>query len=318
MHTFILAVATTLLLRPSNAITPPPSFTPGVKWQIEIQNTISTKAPLKPTDALVWDIDLYHAVRNPSVIPYIRSTIPGATIICYLNAGLAQTSDCDYPLWRGSPSLGKPYSPEFPDEYWIDIRNDTAVAQIKSRITLASEIGCDGVDPDNIDGYGDDDPTGFSLSAPDYIAFIRSLAAHAHTLTTTRGHTLLIGQKNGPDLTPSIAPFLDFAVLEDCKGLTGGDNFCSIFAEHYINKGKPVFSIEYPSSLGAGCPGEGITKDEFGRVCTEDYSRFSTVLKKRGGSGELDGCTQYCGEGVGKGVVVTAVDIEADGDECKL
>jgi len=66
----------------------PPEFKPGsnLKWQIEIQNTIDTSKPLVPS-VTVWDIDLYHAARNPDVIPYLRvslsQTIDTKKTVCF-------------------------------------------------------------------------------------------------------------------------------------------------------------------------------------------------------------------------------------------
>lgn len=53
-------------------VNPPAGFDVGVKWQIEIQNTVDITKPLNPTDALVWDVDLYHVARNPGIIDYLR------------------------------------------------------------------------------------------------------------------------------------------------------------------------------------------------------------------------------------------------------
>ena len=133
----------------------PSGFTPGVKWQIEIQTPISPSGTLLPSDTLVWDIDLYHAAADPRIIPYIRSQIPGAIVICYFNAGLVQPSDCDYnSTWANSGLLGNRHpDPGFEEESFIDVRNPRAVDLIGNRITLAARIGCDGVDPDNIDTY---------------------------------------------------------------------------------------------------------------------------------------------------------------------
>ncbi len=50
----------------------PSNFQVGVKWQIEIQNTLDDTKPLQPTDAVVWDLDLYHLARNPGVVTYLR------------------------------------------------------------------------------------------------------------------------------------------------------------------------------------------------------------------------------------------------------
>ncbi|KAH6847541.1 glycoside hydrolase superfamily [Chaetomium sp. MPI-CAGE-AT-0009] len=310
----------------------PPNFVPGVKWQIIIQNTINTTAPIQPTDAVVWDLDLYHVARTPKIVEYLRTNDPNAILICYFNAGLAQTSDCDYATkWENSGLLGNIYDPDepqFSDERWVNIKNQTARDWMKDRITLARDVGCDGVDPDNIDGYlndeGSDNGTGWNLSQSDYVSFVTELATHAHSLETLRGHTLLIGQKNAPELVEPLGGALDFAVLEDCKTLNDEEDytFCEDF-QTYIAEGKPVFSIEYPSTLGdtetGECNARGTSDEQYAASCATDQgnSGFSTVLKIQGGEGELNGCTQYCGGGEpGTEVVVTDTDPEADGGPC--
>jgi endo-alpha-1,4-polygalactosaminidase (GH114 family) len=257
-------------------------------------------------------------------------------LICYFNAGLAQTSDCDYESkWANSGLLGNTYSPEepeFSDERWINIKNQTARDWVKQRITLARDLGCDAVDPDNIDGYLNDEDnnngTGWNLSENDYITFITDLAAHAHSLTTSQNYTLLIGQKNAPELVDRVGDVLDFAVLEDCKTLNDDEayTFCSDFQTAYIAAGKPVFSIEYPSTLGnqdtGACSATGASDAQYAASCAANDTAvgnagFSTVLKIQGGEGELNGCTQYCAGGKpGTGVVTTATDPELDGGEC--
>jgi len=254
-------------------------------------------------------------------------------LVCYFNAGLAQVSDCDYESrWLNSGLLGNVYDPdepEFSDERWINIKNQTARDWIKRRITLANDLGCDAVDPDNIDGYLNDEDgangTGWNLSERDYVTFVTDMAAHAHGLTTNRGFTLLVGQKNAPELVGQVAGVLDFAVLEDCKTLNdpGEDSaFCRDF-QPYIAAGKPVFSIEYPSTLGNAetgvCSATGASDSQYAASCdtSKGNAGFSTVLKIQGGVGELNGCTQYCsGEAPGTGVVTTATDPELDGSPC--
>jgi len=49
----------------------PSSWKPGVPWQIVEQDPIDVKAPLQPTAAKVWDIDLFHASNNPEIIPFL-------------------------------------------------------------------------------------------------------------------------------------------------------------------------------------------------------------------------------------------------------
>jgi endo-alpha-1,4-polygalactosaminidase (GH114 family) len=264
----------------------------------------------------------------------VQENNPDTFLICYFNAGLAQTSDCDYDSrWNatGVDLLGNPYSPEepdFADERWVNIKNETAREWMKDRITLARDLGCDGVDPDNIDGYLNDEDgnngTGWNLSQDDYVTFVTELATHAHNLTTLRNYTLLIGQKNAPELIEPLGGILDFAVLEDCKTLNDEEDyvFCGDFLT-YIDEGKPVFSIEYPSTLNntedGGCNPDGASAEQYADSCEPDERTrdFSTILKLQGGVGELNGCTQYCSDaGPGTGVVVTPTDPELDGRTC--
>ncbi|KAM7184983.1 Glycoside hydrolase superfamily [Rhypophila sp. PSN 637] len=316
----------------------PANFVPGVKWQIDIMASLDITKTLTPTDALVWDLDLYHLQRHPDIITFLRSKIPNVNIICYFNAGLAQPSDCDWDTVWQKPEykslLGNSYDPPFSEEKWINIRNTTAIDLLKNRVTTAANLGCDGVDPDNIDGYSAD--TGFNLNQQDYINLMTTLATTAHGLKTKRGNTLLIGQKNAPELVKSLNSVLDFAVLEDCKNLRNEADraFCADF-QPYISQNKPVFSIEYPTSLRnknspQQCNTSGANSAQYTASCEIDSAvggkrgnfKFSEILKLRDGAdesehGELNGCTQYCGQGQGKGVVVTPVNEEIDGDECK-
>jgi hypothetical protein len=254
--------------------------------------------------------------------------------MCYFNAGLAQTSDCDFESrWENSGFLGNVYDPEIPefnDEFWINIREQGARDLVKERITLARDIGCDAVDPDNIDGWWNDvdgnNATGWNLSEADYVNFATELADHAHSLTTEKGYTMLIGQKNAPDIVEQLIDVFDFAVLEDCKTLNDDEDgdwtFCQQF-QAYIAEGKPVFSIEYPSTLGdtvtGACNPGGVSPEQYDASCdnTAGNSGFSTVLKIQGDVGELNGCTQYCiEEGEEMEIVTTATNPDIDGADC--
>ena len=157
---------------------------------------------------------------------------------------------------------------------------------------------------------------------------MRDLAQHAHSLTTRRNFTILIGQKNAPEIAASLVNIADFAVLEDCKGRREDDPaeevaFCVEF-QRYITARKPVLSIEYPPSLESGegsgnCNATGANLEDYEASCddTRDNQNFSTVLKIKEGEGELNGCTQYCDGGmVGTGVVVTVTDPDRDLAQC--
>jgi hypothetical protein len=87
-----------------------------------------------------------------------------------------------------------------------------------------------------------------------------------------------IGLKNSLDIVDTVAPYMDFAVNEQCAQL----NECAAY-DRFLASGKPVFRIEYPNPLNTGqvnsvyCNGPGT-------------NGTSTVLKDL----SLDGLTIYC------------------------
>ena len=72
-------------------------------------------------------------------------------MICYFSAG-------SYEAWRDDASqfpasaLGDTLD-GWEDERWLDIRDQGVLAIMETRIALASEKGCDAVEPDNVDNY---------------------------------------------------------------------------------------------------------------------------------------------------------------------
>ncbi len=108
-------------------------------------------------------------------------------MICYFNAGAweAFRPDADdFPL----DVIGNPYI-GWPGEKWLDIsRYDTFSEILLDRLDLAVEKSCDGVDPDNINGYMQ--PTGFDITSQEQVTFNIWLSNHVHQ----RG--LAVGMKN--------------------------------------------------------------------------------------------------------------------------
>jgi hypothetical protein len=120
------------------------TFTRGQKFQIILFGIPDmSKMPLPPTDAAVWDIDLFD---NPATTMAALSAA-GKIVICYFSAGTAEDWRDDYRSFAAA-DLGK-VLPEWPNEKWVKtgslgIRNIMA-----KRIKLAADKGCDAIDPDN-------------------------------------------------------------------------------------------------------------------------------------------------------------------------
>lgn len=140
------------------------------------------------------------------------------------------------------------------------------------RLDRAASMGCDGVDPDNVDAYNNANGLNLTLAyAVSYVSFL-SGAAHARNLS--------IGLKNAGELIHHVLDKVQWEVNEQCVKYRG----CSTF-QPFITAGKQVFHIEYPNSA----PNINVTTKE--QFC--DGSRetgFSTILKDVG----LDNWLEVC------------------------
>jgi hypothetical protein len=104
---------------------------------------------------------------------------------------------------------------------------------MKARLDLAVQRACDAVEPDNVDGYSNDN--GFGLTPEDQIDFNRFIAAEAHA----RG--LSVGLKNDLEQLGELVGDFDWALNEECFTY----DECGLYADTFIAAGKAVFHAEY-------------------------------------------------------------------------
>lgn len=121
------------------------TFTKGQKFQIILLGVPDTsKSPLQPTDAKVWDIDLFDTPAT--TIENLKAA--NKTVICYFSGGTAEDWRDDYKDFPAS-DMGK-VLPEWPNEKWIQTNSQSIRTIMAKRIKLASDKGCHAIDPDNI------------------------------------------------------------------------------------------------------------------------------------------------------------------------
>ena len=106
---------------------------------------------------------------------------------------------------------------------------------------LAVTKGCDGVEPDNVDGYTNN--TGFPLNGGHQIAYLKYLSDLAQT------RNLSIGLKNNVDQIADLVNDFDWALNESCNKYNECGNY-SLF----IDQNKAVFGVEYSGSTSSFCP----------------------------------------------------------------
>lgn len=199
-----------------------------VQWQIQLNGELNLTYSTE-----IYDIDLFDT--SEQTISQIQSA--GKKVICYFSAGTFED-------WRPDASLFKPADlgkklDEWPGEQWLDIRSTTVHDIMKARLDLARKKGCDGVDPDNMDGYTQD--SGLILTAEDQIAYNRFIANEAHR------RNLSVGLKNSLDQIAELVDYYDFSINEQCHQY----NECQLLSR-FIEAGKPVLNVEYLSYDNTG------------------------------------------------------------------
>jgi hypothetical protein len=116
----------------------------GTKWQIVISNPVDTSKSLAPSSAQIYDVDLFY--HTPEDIATMKSQ--GKKVVCYFSAGSAENWRPDYSQFVQS-DIGTPLE-GWAGENWLNIRSNSVLNIMKSRIKLASTKGCDAIDPDNM------------------------------------------------------------------------------------------------------------------------------------------------------------------------
>jgi hypothetical protein len=209
---------------------PPPAtaawWTPtaSTTWQWQLTGTLDTAV-----DASVYDIDLVDT--SAATITALKAA--GRKVVCYFSAGSAENWRPDYAQFAAA-DMGSPLA-GWAGERWLDTRSANVRAIMAARLALARSKGCDGVEPDNVDGYAN--ATGFALTASDQIDYNRTLAASAHA------QGLAVALKNDVAQLEALQPSFDFAVNEQCHEYAECGGY-SVFT----TQGKPVFNAEYKSS----------------------------------------------------------------------
>ncbi|KAK4448005.1 Spherulation-specific family 4-domain-containing protein [Podospora aff. communis PSN243] len=232
----------------------------GALWQIvlnQVLNIDDENPTVEPANVEVFDIDMY-LHQNSTVVANLHRL--GKKVICYFSAGTFEGDRPDSYRFQQS-DLGDDLK-DWPGERWLNLSSPSVRDIMASRVDIASQMGCDAIDPDNVDGYQNDN--GLSLTSDDSVEFLDFLADKAATLN------MAIGLKNAPDIIADALPLVQFAVNEQCAE---SDN-CSPFGR-FIKAGKPVFHIEYPRHAPSS-----VSSDESLDACTSRGSTsFSTIMK---------------------------------------
>jgi hypothetical protein len=221
---------------------------PGTTWQWQLSDALDLSF-----DVEMYDVDLYEV--NAGTVATLQAD--GRVVICYFSAG-------SFEDWRPdvddfpAEAIGDPLE-DWEGEWWIDVRDQGVRDVMAARLDRAVGLGCDGVEPDNVDGYTND--TGLSFGAADQLDYNRWLADQAHA----RG--LSVGLKNDTDQLDDLVDWFDWSLNEECHVYDECEPY-----ETFIEDGKAVFNAEYVDDWADA-------EDLAEEICG-DWPEFSTIIKE--------------------------------------
>jgi len=202
---------------------------PGTTWQWQLTGKIDTSY-----DVQMYDIDLFDS--SAATISTLHEA--GRVVICYFST--------QYENWRPDSSdftaavIGDALD-GWQGENYVDIRSTVVRNIMTARMDIAVSKKCDGLEPDNVDGY--EAKTGFPLTAADQIDFNSFIAEQAHA----RG--LSVGLKNDVDQSKQLEQYFDWSLNEQCNQY----DECNTL-DNFISAGKAVFNCEYSGNADNFCP----------------------------------------------------------------
>ncbi|KAF4628267.1 hypothetical protein G7Y89_g9888 [Cudoniella acicularis] len=239
-------VATAATTAPSLTRALRPRPTVGSTWHIQLEKG-TAKSPLDlnlPVD--VYDVDLFDTDANTQIAKLHENN---KYVICYFSAGTYEPDRPDSALLSNIMDYKNSTLNElkdWPGEFWLDVTSDNVMKIMRNRITLAANKSCDGIDPDNLDGYAPDNKNEMGLTPEKLTDYIKKLSTFAQS------QGLRMGLKNAGEIVGDVKNVTDWVVQEQCGGwnnVTFEDDDCALWRP-FIDDKKPVFRIEYLPLLG--------------------------------------------------------------------
>ncbi|KAG8164935.1 hypothetical protein KVR01_005210 [Diaporthe batatas] len=262
--------------------TPPSNLTLDSQWQIVLSETLSVddNGQVSPTNTSnpkvsVYDIDMF-LHQNLTVVRDLQEL--NMTVICYFSAGSYEPNRPD--SWRFQDDDRGKELDGWPGEYWLRLDSQNVREIMRDRIAIAADMGCNAIDPDNVDGYDNDN--GLDLSEEDSINFMRFLAKEA----ADKG--MITGLKNAAAIINGVIDVVHFSVNEQCVQY----NECADFSA-FPDNDKPVFNIEYPAGddeTDIKAFSTSTVRSSCDKATNNNGEGFNTVLKYM----NLSGWVQYC------------------------
>jgi len=222
------------------------------------------------TNTLIVDVDYETSVNK---INQLRTN--EQIVLCYFSAGTLEKWRTDY---KNADTTTKEQWDSLIvkkmgdwNEWWLDFTgtNLSVLKELMSaRLQKMKDIGCHGVEPDNVDCYDNSrcrNGRDKSTLKEDQIIYNKWLADEAHK----RG--MFIALKNAVGIIPDLVNHFDCAMNESCYRYNECDTY-----EPFIKKKKLVMNVEYATQNSGWCSARGSSElmskwcDGKNNVCKKD------------------------------------------------
>ena len=217
---------------------------PGTTWQWQITGRVGLAPAVRMDDVDLFD--LRRGELNAGLVGRLHRR--GRIVVCYVDTGAWESYRPDASQFPRAVIGNQTYASDgrpWVGERWLDIRRSSwhrFAFLIWRRLDLARRLGCDGVEPDQLNPVGND--PGFPITLADQKAFYLEVARQAHR----RG--LSVGQKNGIETTDAATVrAFDWDLNEECFRY----DECGVL-RRYVRAGKAVFQVEYTGTRARVCP----------------------------------------------------------------
>ncbi len=125
----------------------------GATWQIILQGSLKLDASSTSVtpNVEIYDIDLFTNTKNGAdrtVIDALHRL--NKKVICYFSAGSYEPNRPDSGKFNDA-DIGNELN-GWPGEHWLNLNSQSVRDIMAARVQLAAKMGCDAIDPDNVDG----------------------------------------------------------------------------------------------------------------------------------------------------------------------
>jgi hypothetical protein len=194
---------------------------PGVRWQAQLQGELDS----------TLDVDFFYLDPDnlaDGELPALRAA--GRRVGCYFSAGSFEPWRDDADQFPGAV-LGNELA-GYPDERWLDVRDETVRAIMAARVERLAALACDALLPANLEAYESD--SGFALTRDDELDYARFLADAIHA------QGLSAGLSAGDELIGDAMAEFDWGLGIDCLA----DGECAGY-QALRASGKAMLLIEF-------------------------------------------------------------------------